>query len=296
MTRNCITTRTGRPLVRARRDRPCVICGRPNWCGASADGAIAICMRVADGSVRPSRNGGFVHVLRPQQRPYRPVERSVRIDDVGASNDKSVKLFAYYLRTIREGPKLLRKLAEDLRLPVAPLVRLQVGWSKNRQASAWPMRSALGELLGIRYRDRDGRKLSLRGGREGLFLPRDLGPSIDQLLLPEGGTDTAAALALGFTAVGRPSCTGGVRHVVDLVRRFGVRDVVVVADRDEPGRRGAASIAAVLRAYVPTVRIIEPPSGARDLRDAVRRGLRATDLVRAIETTDVLTLRVGRCR
>lgn len=48
---------------RVTRHAPCPICGRPDWCGISEDGAIAVCMRVTDGAIREARNGGAIHRL-----------------------------------------------------------------------------------------------------------------------------------------------------------------------------------------------------------------------------------------
>jgi hypothetical protein len=52
-------------LVRVSRRARCPICGKPDWCSVAADGTIALCMRVASGSVKTARNGAYVHVLTP---------------------------------------------------------------------------------------------------------------------------------------------------------------------------------------------------------------------------------------
>lgn len=56
----------------ATRRRPCRICEKPDWCGISQDGGLVICMRVADGAVSQSKNGGFVHVLKTLERDLQP--------------------------------------------------------------------------------------------------------------------------------------------------------------------------------------------------------------------------------
>ena len=83
------------------------------------------------------------------------------------------------------------------------------------------MRNGAGEVVGVRLRKSDGKKLSIKGSKEGLFIPTGLKPC-DRLLIGEGPTDTAALLDLGFEAVGRPSCTGGGRLLPELVRRRGL--------------------------------------------------------------------------
>ena len=51
-------------LVRCNKQSPCPICGKPDWCSLAEDGSFAICMRQADGAHKPTKNGGWLHVLR----------------------------------------------------------------------------------------------------------------------------------------------------------------------------------------------------------------------------------------
>jgi len=51
-------------LKRVTRRDPCPVCGRQKWCSITEDEGMVICMHVSAGSVKPSKNGGFVHVLR----------------------------------------------------------------------------------------------------------------------------------------------------------------------------------------------------------------------------------------
>jgi DNA primase len=162
------------------------------------------------------------------------------------------------------------------------------------------MQDAAGDVLGVRLRLAGGKKISVKGGREGLFIP---GPHPDPLpegegtggllLVCEGATDTAALLDLGFSAVGRPSCTGGVKLLVELVQRRRPEGVVIVADGDASGQRGAESLAAVLRAYAAAVRIVAPPAGVKDGREWKRRGATAADVQAAIDAAPVRRLTVA---
>lgn len=52
-------------LVRVTRRARCPICGKPDWCSVAADGSLALCMRVAAGSIKTARNGAYVHILTP---------------------------------------------------------------------------------------------------------------------------------------------------------------------------------------------------------------------------------------
>jgi hypothetical protein len=129
--------------------------------------------------------------------------------------------------------------------------------------------------------------LSCKGGREGLFVPADL-PDDGLLLVAEGPTDTAALLTLDFAAIGRPSCAGGVRLVCDRARG---RDAVIVADADEPGRRGAAALANVLTLYCASVRVLRPPDGIKDARAWLRAGGTRADVQAAIDAAQ--PIRIG---
>jgi hypothetical protein len=138
----------------------------------------------------------------------------------------------------------------------------------------------------------DGRKLSVKGGKEGLFIPEGI-DAHDLLLVCEGPTDTAALLDLGFSVVGRPSCMGGVALLVKMMQEHRPEGVVIVADADAPGQRGAESLAAVLVAYCPEVRVITPPAGVKDAREWRRRGATAADVQTAIDAAPVRKLAVS---
>jgi hypothetical protein len=171
----------------------------------------------------------------------------------------------------------LEALAAELGLSAASLRRIGAGWvgadalamveTTCRGPGCWafPMHSSDGRVVGIRLRSPSGFKYAVAGGAEGLFLPRDLS-SAAQLLVAEGPTDTAALLDLGFAAIGRPSCSGGMRQTASLVGRLHCNSIVIVSDNDEPGLRGAAVLGAVLRPHVADVRVIRPPGGIKDAR------------------------------
>lgn len=60
-------------FLRVNRRTPCVICGATRWCGISDDGSAAICMHVAKGAIKETRNGGYLHIL--QDREFTPQQR-----------------------------------------------------------------------------------------------------------------------------------------------------------------------------------------------------------------------------
>lgn len=280
-------------MERVSRKHPCEICGRSDWCGYTADGRLAVCMRVGDGALKQTRNGGYMHVLcddpdwrtRPRTRTIRLHRREEERTDLGP-------LAREYAAAVDMGE--LRNFADELGLSVESLVRLRIGWAKDYRAWAFPMHDADGKhVRGIRLRSWDGRKWSVRGGREGLFIP--VGLDFSELLsVTEGPTDTAALLDLGFQAIGRPSCTGGMRLIVELVRQNMLQSIVILADSDGPGQRGAESLARTLLLYCRSVRVVRPPDGIKDARAWKAAGATLADIQAAIEAAPVRSLKIER--
>jgi phage/plasmid primase-like uncharacterized protein len=243
-------------------------------------------------SARRCGEAGWLHHLRNDGPTWSPRVRRIELSaaQVGAEKIDFAKVAMDFRAAVR--PEAVGRLAATLGLSVVSLTRLGIGWSAKHRASTFPMMDATGTVLGIRLRRPDGRKLAVRGGHEGLFLPNALDLSGGRLLIAEGPTDTAALLDLGFCAVGRPCCAGGVRLLVKLVRQLAVPEVVIVADGDAPGQRGAAALAAVLTAYTAAVRIIMPPAGVKDARAWKRCGAAAGDVAAVIDATPVYRLAI----
>lgn len=278
---------------RVSRANPCPICGRGHWCSVSSDEQVSICMRVSEGSFKGTRDGGFLHRLKDSpDRQSRPAFRSVPIRPPVPTRHDLPTLAERYRTSFN--PARLSRHAAALGLTVESLIRLGIGWADDVGAWSFPMRDAAGTVLGIRLRLESGRKFSVTGGREGLFLPIDLPERPDRLIICEGPTDSAALLDLGFDVVGRPCATGGLRHLVDLVRLRRPAAVVVFADRDEVGQRGADILANTLAPYCPDVRTIAPPEGAKDARAWRIAGATAADVLAAVEAATPRTLNIRR--
>ena len=79
--------------------------------------------------------------------------------------------------------------------------------------------------------------------------------------------------------------------MVAYVRRTRPVDVVIVADQDEVGIRGADSLATVLMPYAP-IRVVAPPERAGDLRKWKHQGATLADVTRLIDAAEVQRLRV----
>ncbi|MFL5329877.1 MAG: toprim domain-containing protein [Gemmataceae bacterium] len=181
----------------------------------------------------------------------------------------------------------LGQLAATLGVSSGSLSALGLGWYEQRRAFSFPMCDGHGRAIGIRLRGLDGRKFAVKGSKEGLFVP-DLAPEDTSLMIAEGATDVAALLDMGFVnVIGRPSCSGGVTLVCDLVRHRQVEEAILLADQDEPGQRGANNLASVLLVYVPRVRVVFPPIGVKDIRQWLQVGGTRVDVETAITKATV---------
>jgi len=272
------------PWQRVSKAQPCPVCDKPDWCllaGPEDSPTAAICARIE--SDQRAGEAGWLHQLRDDDAWEPRRRRYVRTDTL-----KSTRIdFERFARDGQSAARLdrLTEFARSLELSMASLRRLRVGWSECHRAWTFPMTDAEGNVVGIRLRLSNGRKLSVKGGREGLFLPDDVEDD-ERLLITEGPTDCTALLDLGFTAVGRPSCRGGSRLLVELIRRWQPSEIVIVADDDQPGLLGANDLASVVTAYARSVRVVTPPLGVKDAREWKQRGATHDDVLARIAETE----------
>lgn len=249
-----------------RRNR-CPICEHDSWCTVAPDRSAARCKRVASDHPCPGEDGDawlhVIHELRPARRANPlPMLPPLRRDLERLADD---------YRT-NATPTWIERNAEGLGVAREALVALGVGRDPSGNL-AFPMVNAAHQVVGIRIRTPQGQKFAVRGGHEGVFLPRRAATTDGILLFPEGPTCSAAVLTLGFEAVGRPSCSGGVRYCTELAR---LRECVVVADADAPGQRGAMTLVTSLVAVAKSVRILTPPM--KDMRDWLKAGATHADV------------------
>lgn len=201
-------------------------------------------------------------------------------------------------------------------LGVRSLKCFEIGYSHERRAWTFPMRDGKRRIIGFRTRGADGEKRCVTGSRNGLFipigldlvkgydLPFDTGDRVELppvLLLPEGPTDAAAALDLGFRAIGRPSNMGGADMLRELLADAPERvEVVIMADHDRakflkdgtpfvPGWEGALHLAWTILPVCGTLKICRPPGEIKDLRDWMVKGGEAVVLKSLIEDTQTVT-------
>lgn len=169
--------------------------------------------------------------------------------------------------------------ADELGVSSKALLKLHIGWSKLYKAWTFPMQDHKDRYVGVRLRCEDGEKRSMCGSREGLFIAfsPDSTPRHERLIIAEGATDTAAISDYGFNVIGRPSCTGGTDPIKRLIQRIGPSEVIVAADNDLPGRKGAATLVSRLSIFGP-VKTIFPPEGIKDFREWRKLGAVSADI------------------
>ena len=271
--------------LRVSRELPCPVCGKFDWCLVAADKSAVICPRTES----PKRCGeaGYLHRLTDSPRPRGP--RRVVLPIRTASPDLTALAMQYqHAATIDR----LHDFAASLHVNTNSMIAFGVGWATGYAAWSFPMTDPMtGKVIGIRLRRPDGPKFSVAGGKEALFMPDTITSADDVLMALEGGTDALAAHSIGFcNAVGRPSCTGGTAHLVALVRARKPARVVIVCDNDEPGIRGADSLARVLVLHHRNVRVITPPAGVKDMRDWIATGAARADVEKIISAADARRL------
>ena len=107
------------------------------------------------------------------------------------------------------------------------------------------------------------------------------------ILVVEGASDTAAALDLGFSCIGKPSANGG----IPLLRLLATgRNVVVLGENDAgAGREGMEKTFEALKPVAKSVTKVMPPEGIKDLRAWIARGLDRSSLLAAIDSGETET-------
>lgn len=167
-------------------------------------------------------------------------------------------------------PAALELFAKSLGVSVKSLRAVGIGWDNDSRRWTFPERDADGQVIGIATRDAQDRKRCVPGSKRGLTMAWPLGSyagssSNDPILIVEGASDTTAGSDLGFVTIGRPNATGGLEYLKPLLRE---RYVVIVGENDKngAGRKGAEKMARGLVGVAASVKVIFPPTGAKDLR------------------------------
>lgn len=240
--------------IRVSKKAPCRICKKLDWCGFTEDGG-ACCMRVI--SDKPMKNGGWFHNSGYAPKPYIPPVKPKPVQDID---------FWALLKSWTKTTNPQDLIAHSEALGVEPTAFYSIGacWASSQKAWAFPMKDETSKAIGIRLRNEKGEKWAIKGSRQGLFYG-DLNSK--KAYIVEGVTDTAAMISLGLTAIGRPSCLGCEDMINQTLRANKIGSVVIVADNDEAGLRGATKLQSQLK--IPSQLWIPP---CKDIREFICLG------------------------
>lgn len=257
------------------KQRPCPVCGSADWC-QYGDRAVK-CMRVE--SERPvDGSDGWYHFYENVKGMKAPPPRLPARKAEGVVIPAAEMMHKWRQST---SLKQYESLAISLGIAFAPLMEIGAAYASEHRAWAFQMHDGAGNVVGIRLRNSQGFKWAVTGSQQGLFLSTVASAvsRIDCAYLPEGPTDSAAALSLGLFPIGRPTCSGGAEAIRQTLRRLGIYKAVIVADNDDmkklgpregrPGLEGAVKIKKELGVKSA---IWIPPSPCKDLREFVRMG------------------------
>lgn len=275
-----------RKMQRVSKRMPCPVCEKPDWCLVAEDGSAAICQRTQEGSVKRCGDAGWLHILRdglPKCSSQKVYSKRL-LDNSQGGNKCFEELAVKYQHQITSD--LLETLSGFLGVTITSLKRLRAGW--DEAAYTFPMSNHFGNVIGIHRRFPDGRKVSVTGSKAGLFLPAELAEGM--MFICEGPTDTAAALDLGFNAIGRPNCNSLIEMTAGTVRGRG--EIVIIADNDHAGRAGAGRLADILALHCNSVKIVCPPNGIKDLRQWLHTGLDRVVLFKAIDQVNPIEIKI----
>jgi len=119
--------------------------------------------------------------------------------------------------------------------------------------------------------------------------------------IPEGEKDVETLEAWGLTASCNPGGSGSSRLYEGWTEYFQGRNIIILPDNDEPGRRHAAAVAAALLRVAASLRIVELPGlpengDVTDWRDAGCTFEECKKLVTAVAPTDAAALSELRAR
>lgn len=254
-------------MMRVTPANRCPICGGDTWCVVGH--TIVICMRTVSDKPHTFKGGetGYKHPHPDPNKklPWSP-KKEYRPPVINAR-----RVLYDWKRAYELEQKRLPVLAADLGVTVDSLNMLECqatgGWPRTW---GFPMKDGYGNYIGIRLRNEWGKKWAVTGSQAGIFIPVTVPHR--RVFIVEGPTDTAAGLSMGLFTLGRPSCSGGVTHICDYIhRREFVKDVVIIADNDDPGIRGAKELQRWLK--VPSCVLTLP---CKDLREFNKIGDRST--------------------
>jgi len=174
-------------------------------------------------------------------------------------------------------PRDLDRLSTELNVPKWALEAIHIGIMPTRDGEAYtfPEFDGRGQITGISLRFSAGKKKCIGKSQRGLTLPKNWHHGDGPILIVEGASDTAALVAMGLSAVGRPSAKGGVEQLLQLLAPLREdRQIIVMGEFDPkpdgtwPGLEGAKHVAQALADGLGrNVTTSLPPNRAKDIRE-----------------------------
>jgi len=156
-------------------------------------------------------------------------------------------------------------LAFELGVSLGSMIQMECVWAAEYNAWAFPMRDRTGAIVGIRLRDKFGKKWAVKGSKEGLFFGQLVKGRTTWIC--EGPTDACAGSTIDLQIIGRPSCQGAVKELVALLENGNIQDVVIISDNDAAGIAGTERLQSHL-----TMTYRELVLPCKDLREFVKIG------------------------
>ena len=155
---------------RVNGNRKCMICGKPDWCSYTDDGAHR-CMRV-DGCegfkvIKRCDDGGIIYRLHGDVPP--PVYRRPKPEPKEEPRPEFGKIWArcYKKCTYDMAEHLAKKLGLN---KGSTLSLMGLGWHPEQEVWVFPMYACdMETVLGLRTRDLRGNKKAILGSQQGLF-------------------------------------------------------------------------------------------------------------------------------
>ena len=218
-------------MKRCGRENPCPVCKRSNdGCLYAEDGTAAICVRTPEGSAKMAGQAGYLHILKPGDFKPKPIVKK-----------RPALINWNTLQKCYEEPfngTPVRDLANPFDAHYSTLVKMGTGW--DGEAYTFPVRNANDEIIGITRRWPNGTKGMVKGSQVGIYIPRiNWVQHWTILFICEGASDTATALDMGLSAIGRVSCQTGRDHIIKWCVAKKPTQIVIVSDNDKPVNFGS---------------------------------------------------------
>lgn len=289
------------PMLPVTSDRPCKVCGKPDYCLYRADGKRSICGRVE--SRTRAGDAGYLHIHEDDPFPAggsngrhrRTATASAQAAATARPSRQLAPAHDWAADTIRYAANITADhkahLAATFHIPVEALAAFPFTGVCEIVSSlpvfTFPEQTGGGVICGITKRyprgtgpTIDGKqtdKPAFPGARRGLTVPAGWkdSPAAAPLFVVEGTSDTITLTAAGLAAIGRPGNDKGAADLIELLHDFPPgRPIVVVGENDRkatgdwPGMRGMKIVADHLaRGLRRTVLTALPPDDAKDARD-----------------------------